>query len=300
MSIIVNTNMSALNIQQNLATAGDAMKVAMQRMATGSKINQASDDAAGMAVSTNFETQISGQKVAQQNAQLGSNLLTTTEGTVGVVQKNVQRIRDLIEQASNGTYDQKAKTAIRTEIASRTAEVSRLNDSANFNGIRLFGDTGTTGTGTVGVKLQVGDGADATTNAITIDKSVFASVNVSTMAGTTSAFSQTNLDTFLGSADGSTAATSTDASTLLKACDNALSSLVSKKTSIGAYQNRLTSAVDGLKVSQLNLASANSTIKDSDIAEESASYVKNQILQQASASLLAQANQAPSIAINLI
>lgn len=292
MSIVINTNMSALQIQQNVNNATSAMQTSMQRMATGSKINSAADDAAGMAVSTNFQTEISGSKVAQQNAQIGSNMLTTTEGTLNVVKSNLSRIRDLVEQASNGTYDQKAKDAIRTEIMSRVDEISRLNDVSTFNGIRLFGDTA----GTDGVKLQVGSGDAEATNTITLDATLFEDVNVSTLSAT---FTDTNINALLGDGAG-TDATSTDASILIAALDTAIDGVTTKKTQIGAYQNRLSSAIEGLKVKQTNLTAANSTIVDSDIAEESANFVKNQILQQASASLLAQANQAPSIAINLI
>ena len=297
MAIIVNTNMPALNIQKTLANATDGMNKSMMRMATGSKINQAADDAAGMAVSTNMTTQIEGQKTAQTNAQLGSNLLSTTEGTLDVVQKNVSRIRDLVSQAANGTYDSKALKAIRVEIQSRSDEVSRLSDSTKFNGIRLFGDTtAVTGAATVGVNIQVGAGSVAADNVINLASTMFTDVAVSCLSGN---MTTANFDALLGTTAGS-AATTKDASMLLSACDLALDNIVGKKTNIGAYQNRLTSAVEGLATSNTNLKAARSTIQDADIAEESASYVQNQILQQASASLLASANQAPSIAINLV
>jgi len=286
MAIIVNTNMSALGIQQNLASAGDAMQVAMKRMATGSKINSAADDSAGMAVAANLTTTINGSKVAQTNVQLGSNLLSTSEGTLNTMKSNIQRIRDLTEQAANGTYDSKSKTAIKSEIDARVLEITRLGTSTEFNGIKLFS---TSTTGAQALSLQVGSGA-ASDNTIALDASLFASVTASslgvTAASITTAFATTG--------------TAANFTTLLANCDTALDAITTKKTSIGAYQNRLASASETLKVSSLNLSAARSTIQDADIAVESANYVQNQILQQASASLLAQANQAPSIAINLI
>ena len=303
MAIIVNTNMSALQIQGSLASAGDAMKIAMQRMSTGSKINQAADDAAGMAVSTGFQTQISGSKVAQQNATLGSNLLSTAEGTLNVVSTNLSRIRDLVEQSANGTYNQKAKTAIRTEIVQRMNEIDRLGAVSTFNQIKLFDSTAVTGTGVNGVSLQVGSGTDAN-SVITLAASIFAAVNVSAIGLVAVGGAAANLNLVLGQADGTGGATgaalATAVSSVLTSADTAIANITDRKTSIGAFQNRLASAVEGLKVQTTNLTAAKSTISDADIAQESASYVQNQILQNASATLLAQANQAPGIAINLI
>lgn len=288
MAIVVNTNMQALQIQGNLSNAKSAMDTAMQRMSTGSKINSAADDAAGMAVSTALETTISGSKVAQQNAQIGSNLLTTAEGTLNVIQSNLQRIRDLTEQAANGTYDTKARDAIKSEVLQRAAEIDRLGAATDFNGIKLFDETAGTGTGAVGIKLQIGAGSSAATNVMTLDSAMFKRVDVSALA----LGNQTSI--------GAAFETGTTAQAFLAKVDTAIDNITTRKTSMGGFQNRLSSAITGLKVQQTNLTAANSTIKDSDIAEESANYVKAQILQQTSVSLLTQANQAPSIAISLI
>lgn len=303
MAIVVNTNMQALQIQGNLGSAKSAMDTAMQRMSTGSKINVAADDAAGMAVSTGFDTKISGAKVAQQNAQIGSNLLTTSEGTLNVVQSNLQRIRDLVEQSANGTYNQKAKTAIRSEIMQRVDEINRLGSSTDFNGIKLF-DSSATGAGTTGISLQIGSGSAAATNVITLDKALFGDVTVSALGLVASGGAGAAINDVLGNAAGTGAQTgaglATAVTTLLNNCDTAINNITDRKTSIGGFQNRLSAAITGLKVQQTNLTAANSTIKDADIAEESANYVKAQILQQASVSLLTQANQSPSIALSLI
>jgi flagellin len=287
MAIIVNTNIPALQIQQTLGSATDKMNQAMLRMATGSKINSAADDAAGMAVSTNMSTQISGSKTAQANAQIGSNLLSTQEGALNVIGKHLARIRDLAEQSANGTYDSKARGAMLKELDQRFQEINRIGSNTDFNGIKLF-DTATTGS--AALNLQVGAGSD-TSNQISLGAAMFATVTVSSLGVTAAAVT---------ACFGATSPTAAQANTLLSNCDAAISAVTDKKTTIGGYQNRLTSAIEGLKVTQANLTSARSTIQDADIAEESASYVQSQILQQASASLLAQANQAPSIAVNLV
>ena len=138
MAIVVNTNLPSLQIQTNLAAAGAAQDTAMLRMSTGLKINNAADDAAGMAVATNLTTTIRGDKVASQNIQQGSSMLTTTEGTLKEIQSNLSRIRDLTVQAANGTYDSKAIAAVKTEVVQRAVEINRLSKVANFNGIDLF------------------------------------------------------------------------------------------------------------------------------------------------------------------
>jgi flagellin len=287
MAIIVNTNVPALQIQNTLGSATDKMNTAMLRMATGSKINSAADDAAGMAVSTNMTTQISGSKTAQANAQIGSNLLSTQEGALNVIGKHLARIRDLAEQSANGTYDSKARGAMLKELDQRFQEINRIGTNTEFNGIKLF-DTATTGA--AAMNLQVGAGSD-TSNQISLGASMFATVTVSSLGVTAAAVT---------ACFGATAPTAAQTNTLLTNCDAAINAVTDKKTTIGGYQNRLGSAVEGLKVTQANLTAARSTIQDADIAEESASYVQSQILQQASASLLAQANQAPSIAVNLV
>lgn len=285
MAIVVNTNVSSLMVQKNLNAATTSMNQAMERMSTGLRINSAGDDAAGMAVSSGLEKQVRGATVAQSNAQMGSSLLTVTEGSLGVIQSNLLRIRDLAEQAGNDTYGTDARTAIKAEMEARLDEIDRLSNVADFNGIKLL--DGTQGA----LRLQVGMNGTAD-DAISLDASIFENAGSSSLgvygAGGTQATFLTAMDTSAGAAG------------VLANIDSAISDVVDRKTQIGAAQNRLTSAVEGLKVQEINLTASNSAIKDADIAAESSSFVKNQILQQASSSLLAQANQTPSIALSLI
>lgn len=281
MSIVVNTNLQALSIQGNLNNATSAMNTAMKRMSTGFKINSAADDAAGAAISTQMETTLSSSKIATQNAQIGSNMLTTTEGTLDTIKANLQRIRDLAEQSANGTYTD--RSAMLAEVQQRASEIDRVSLNTDFNGTKLLD-----GSVTANVNLQVGTGTGAS-DSIGLDSTIFAKANTSalstnmTSAGITSGF-----------------ADAASSKTFLGYVDTALKNVTDRQTKIGAFQNRLTSAQANLTVQQTNLAAANSTIKDADVATESANYVKAQILQQASVSLLSQANSAPQVALKLI
>lgn len=280
MGITVNTNMQALRIQHNLDVATSKMNTSMERMASGSKINSAKDDAAGLAVSTTLKNTISSSKVATDNVHIGSDMLSSIEGTLDVISENLGRIRDLTEQASNGTYSTDDLAAISSEVGKRLSMVDNLATSTTFNGIKLLD-----GSATAGITLQIGTGS-AAVDKLTLESSIFAGVNMtSTLSGLTTAISA-----------GNPAATSVYLGTI----DTAVKNMTSRVTAIGAAQNQLAAVADGLSVQTQNLTSALSTIRDADIANESASYVQQQILQSASASLLTQANSAPQIALTLI
>lgn len=277
MSITVNTNMQALRIQNNLTDATKKMNTAMERMASGSRINSSKDDAAGLAVSTTLENTISSSKIASDNVGIGSDLLSTAEGTLDVIAQNLARIRDLTEQASNGTYSEDDRKAIASEVAKRLTAISDLASSSTFNGINLLD-----GSATGGITLQTGTKAG---EQLTLSSSIFAEVDLGDLEG---------MDATIQSG------TPSEISDLLTSIDTVVTNTIERVTSIGAYQNQLEAVSDGLTVQQNNLTSALSTIKDTDIAAESARYVQSQILQSASASLLVQANSSPQIALTLI
>lgn len=280
MAITINTNIASLIVQKNLQDATNGMNSAIERMTTGLKINKASDDAAGMAVATRMESKLSSAAVANSNAQIGSSMLTTAEGNLDLISEHLQRVRDLTEQAANGTYGTDAMIAIKTEVASRLDEIDRLVGNAEFNGKKLLDGT------TSSINLQVGTGSTAN-DYITIE-GIFESATSASLVGVDGA--------------GSAAKYADDSSArgFLTEIDKAIDKVTERKTKIGAYQNRVSSAVDALEVQVENLTSSVSTIKDADIATESSNYIKNQILQQAAASLLTTANQTPSIALNLV
>ena len=166
MSITVNTNIPSLTAQKSLNGATTRMNTAMERMSTGLRINSSKDDAAGLAVANKLDYKVSSLKVAQDNAQMGASMLDTMEGVMTTINDNLVRIRDLTEQAANGTYGTDAMTAITTEINARLAEINRVAQSTEFNGKKVLNGEVTE------VKLQVGITGDAN-SVITLDSAVF-------------------------------------------------------------------------------------------------------------------------------
>ena len=282
MALTINTNLGSLIVQRNLADATEALNRSIERMTTGYKINSAGDDAAGYAVATKMDTQLSSISVAQDNVAIGSSLLSTAESNYDLIVTHLQRIRDLTEEAANGTYGQDSIDAIKAEVTARWAEIDRISDSTEFNGIKLL--DGSAGA----INLQIG--IDSTANSqLALDAALFDDASAQELTGVAQ-------NTFLGyfTVGG------TNYDDALNAIDDALDEVTSRQTNIGAIQNRLDSAADALDVQYSNVTSSLSTIKDADVAAESSEYIKAQILQQASASLLSTANQTPSIALNLI
>ena len=296
MSITVNTNMQALRIQGNLSSATDKMNTAMQRMSSGSKINSAKDDAAGLAVSTTLSKTISSSKVASDNVKVAQDMLSTAEGTLNVITSNLTRVRDLTEQAANGTYSASDKTAIAAEVTARLTQINALATGASFNGSALF--TGTAGNKTVSV--QSGTGATDQTAIVGATGGFIFDTITTAGYGLTNGTPTAANDLATAITSGTTAQITTFLGAGANTIDAAIANITSRQTSIGAAQNQLSAVSDGLTVQQTNLTSALSTIRDADVAQESASYVQSQILQQASASLLVQANSAPQIALTLI
>ena len=302
MAIIVNTNMSALKTQKNLNNASNSLQTALERMSTGLKINKAADDAAGLYVATNLNTQISGSKVAKNNISTGNNVLSTLEGDLDVILDNLNRIRDLSVQAANSIYDKSAMGAMKDEIDQRLQEIDRISLASNFNGLQLLAGEGQLAEN--GLRLQVGANADSAANAISLDETFFAKTDSTTLG--TSYTGQLPNGTTLDTNDGLSGnldaafANASSAAQYIDIIDAAIDDISSKKSTIGATMNRLDAALTSLTTVIENNTAAKSTIMDADIAEESAEYTKQQILQQTSSALLVQANQLPSLALNLI
>ena len=284
MALTINTNVASLLVQKNLEAATSSLNTAIERMTTGFKINSAKDDAAGMAVAIKLDTQLSSYDVASQNVAMGSSLLTTVEENEELVLGHLQRIRDLAEQAANGAYSTDSKAAIAAEIDSRVAEINRLSESVEFNGIKLLDGSKTS------LNIQVGiNGGDV----IDIGGSM-GSTSATALLGGTYGGTAAGTEIVDGVSDTATAAD------VLTAVDGAINTIKDRITKIGAFQNRLDSAAESIEVAQTNITSALSTVRDADVSTESSNYIKAQILQQASATLLTTANQTPSIALNLL
>ena len=329
MTLTINTNVSSIIAQRNLNNATNSLNQSIERMSTGYKINHAKDNAAGYSISNMWNTQLGSLDVAADNAATGSDLLTTAEQTYGLLTEHLQRIRDLTEQAANGTYGSSSLKAIQSEVVARLQEISRIAANSEFNGIKLMSYTqdgdgsGVTGNG---INLQVGLYQDKN-SVINLDVSLFKDASVKGLFGDNTAL-KTNLEKANGAAvdvaNYNTAAgykafaaacaglkvkgddlilqddADYGANKMLTYIDDAIDEISRRTTAIGAAQNRVESAISAIDVQSQNLTSSLSTLRDTDVAEESSSYIQAQILQQASATLLATANQTPSIALNLI
>ena len=304
MAIIVNTNITALKTQKNLNNATNSMNQALERMSTGYKINSAKDDAAGLYVATGLDVQIRGSKAAQSNAATGINVLQTVEGDLDNILDNLQRIRDLAVQAANSIYDEDAMSAMQQEAQARVDEIKRISLASNFNGLELL--SGESNLSRDGLRLQVGANADKDANSILIDAEIFGATNASTLGMTadiakvSGASAKITADTTVATGLEEAFKAATTASTYIAVLDTAIDTISSRKSTIGAVMNRLEAAETSLVTTIENATAAKSTIMDADIAEESAEYTKNQILQQTSSALLVQANALPQIAIQLV
>jgi len=303
MSVVINTNVDSTRIQNLLTNSTDKLSESMQRMSSGLKIINAKDDAAGTVISARMKVQLNGNEIAQKNVQNANALLSTVEGNVDVVADNLSRIRDLTLQAKNGTYSEEEIKAMDDEVQQRIAEINRVHSSAKYSSLKLFSDEG--GLDTNGATFQVG--ADAgQDNTITADSSIFKSIEFSTVSGLQN-FSLTSLADNAPSMKATGSGKSiddvpgdTNYDKAVRALDIAIDDLSDRKSQIGSAGNRLDSALSTLTTQFENLSSSNSLITDADIAAEASKFTQNQILQQISTSLLAQANSAPSIAMSLV
>ena len=300
MALTINTNLSSMIVQSNLAKSTSQLNNAIERMTTGYKINHASDNAAGYSIARNWEAKLGSLDVAADNAATGADMLSTLESHYSLISKHLQRVRDLTEQAANGTYGSDSLKAINSEITARLEEVDRIAANCEFNGINMMD-----GSQTKDINIQVGIDSDSTRSQITLDKSLFASGKIAKLFGTTSA------DTTIAevakkctgynpSASGTSHTTSDKPKDMLANIDKVINEISNRVTTLGAAQNRIESAVESIGVQSENITSSLSTLRDADVATESSNYIKAQILQQASATLLATANQTPSIALNLL
>ena len=270
MSVVVNTNSLSIGIQSNLQNATTDLAKRMKRLSSGLRINSASDDAAGLAISAKLNSHVSGSDVAKNNAQTGINMLQTAEADLGQIATLLQRMRDLAVQSANGVYSNTERSNLNTEYCSLNTEIGRIVDSSSFAGQSLF--SGST------VKFWIGAGSTTNTNSIDVDLEA-----ASTIKGS------------LGAID-----SATNAQTAIGTIDNHISTIASKRANLGSKINTLSSTITRIATTKENLASAKSTLLDADIAEEAAAMTRSQILQQTATTMLQQANQAPSIALMLV
>lgn len=322
MAVVIKTNLESLIVQRNLNAATVSLDEAINRMSTGYKINKASDNAANFSIANSWVTKLGSLDIATQNASMGKDLLSTAEENYSLITSHLQRVRDLTEQASNGTYGSVSLKAIQSEIKARLEEISRISANTEFNDISLMSSDPLVSNG---LDLQVG--IDNSNNSvIKLSSSLFTDASVSGLFSSNSSFvsivnaanggsapSKINSDDGYMAVSGAFAglkklnnkwviqtASGYKPKDTLAAIDAAISDISNRVTSLGSAQNRVDSALSALDVQSQNLTSSLSTVRDTDIAKESSAYIQAQILQQASATLLSTANQLPSVALNLI
>ena len=274
MGLRVNTNVASINAQRNLSSVTDRLGGNYRKLSTGLRISSAADDAAGLAISERLRSQVRSLEQGKRNANDGISLVQTAEGSLNEVSSILTRLRELAVQSSNGTVSNQDKKTLDEEFQSLIGEVNRIGRSTEFNGVKLLDGSSSS------VSFQVGFGTTA---------------GIDTLAVSLSASLSTSLA--LNSLDIGSGGATTTAITNIDAAINAVSSL---RGSLGAIQNRLGSTINNLAIQTENLTAAESRIRDVDIAYETSQLTRNNILQQASISVLAQANAQPQSALQLL
>ena len=280
MALRINYNLAASVAQRSLASSQDNYATQAQRLSTGLRINKASDDGAGMAVSERLKNQVRGLNQAARNAQDGISLIQTAEGAMSEAHNILARMRELAVQAANDTITNTDRTNLNTEFTSLLAEIDRIANSTQFNGVAVL--TG----GSTAMNLQIGANTDSGgDNVFTLNITPAGSFYASVLSPTMSDMGVT---------------TQSIANLAISSLDYAINKVSTARTQIGSMQSRLESATRTLGVASENAAAANSRIADADVAASMSELVRAQILQQAGVSVLAQANQAPSLVLQLL
>jgi len=292
MALRINYNFESVSAQRNLTGTQSSFFKAIEQLSSGLRINKAADDAAGMAVSEKLKNQVRGLNQAQRNAQDGVSMLQIAEGALNETHSVLARMRELAVQSANDTLTNSDRLHIQAEVNQLVAEVDRISVSTQFNKASLLNGTSTTVAFTgLSLKLHIGPNNEPTTpdgsNEITMSI-------MNAGASTLGVHVLTNLS-------GSTSITSQGgANTAIKTLDDAIDNVSVVRGRIGAMQNRLQSTINSLGIAAENTGAANSRIRDADVAQAVSDMVKNQILQQSTMAVLAQANQAPQMALQLL
>ena len=283
MALRINYNYESISAQRNLSSTQGSFFNAIEQLSSGLRINKAADDAAGLAVSEKLKNQVRGLNQAQRNAQDGISLLQTAEGALNETHSLLGRMRELAVQSANDTLSNSDRLHIQDEVNALLSEVDRIANSTQFNKINLL--NGTTNNATE-VLLHVGANIESGTN----DNEITVSI--------------TNSDTVALGVDALASAisltTQSGANSAISALDTAIETVSTTRGQIGAYQNRLDSMINSLGVASENAGAANSRIRDADVAKSVSEMVRTQILQQSTMAVLAQANQAPQMALQLL
>lgn len=288
MALTVNTNIASLNTQRNLSNTSNALQTSMQRLSTGSRINSAKDDAAGLQISNRLTSQINGLNVAARNANDGISMVQTAEGALQQSTNILQRMRDLVLQAGNGTNSDKDLASLNEEVVELQSELNRISTTTSFGTKKLLdGDIGAGGgTPVTTVSFQVG-AYGGTGDSIEVDFGE--KKDAGTLGVDASKVDLTK-----------TGETNFSVSDMLTAIDGAIETIDTQRAKFGAVQNRFDNTISNLQNISENVSAARGRIQDTDFAAETANLSKNQILQQAGTAILAQAKQLPQAVLSLL
>jgi flagellin len=276
MGLRINTNVASVNAQRSLRLTRQALDKSLERLSSGSRINRAGDDAAGLAISESLKAQIRGTKQAERNAYDGISMVQVAEGGLTEISNIAVRLRELAVQAASDTIGSNERKFLNVEYEALLSEIDRISNSTEFNRVPLLNGAGGI------IDIQVGTGNNPTTDRITFDPSA------NNVSSTALGLNLTNV------LDKNAAQSS------LAFIDKAISGVSSIRADFGAIQNRLQSTVNNAAISIENISAANSRIRDADMAEETAELTKQNILSQAGTSVLAQANNSGAGALQLL
>jgi len=276
MGLRINTNVASINAQRNLRLTRHDLDLTLEKLSSGQRINRAGDDAAGLAISENLKAQVRGLKQAERNAMDGVSLVQIAEGGLSEISNILIRLRELAVQAASDTIGPTERKFLNVEFEQLTSEIDRIATSTEFNRVPLLNGTGAV------FDIQIGTRNDPISDRLTFDASS-ADVNVAALG--------LNL---------ASVADKISAQNSLAGIDQAIISVSGIRADFGALQNRLQSTINNIAISIENLSSANSRVRDTDIAAATAELTKNSILVRAGTSVLAQANQSTTNALTLI
>ena len=286
MGLTINTNIQSLNAQRLLSKNTRMQQKSYEKLASGFKINKASDDSAGLQISESLRTQIRGSQQAGNNVQDGINVLNIMDGTMQTLTDNLQRMRELTVQAANDTYANDQRSAIASEISQLSVDIDRIAKGTQFNGKLLLDGS------ISNYYMQVGANYNSAVDRIDLANiggiNPFASVSVRQLVGLTGTTTTLNV------------MNSSSALKVLERLDGALQKVNNRRASLGAMINRLDGTFNNLSLNIESQSASESRIRNTDVAKESAELTRNQVLQQASVQILSQANQVPQLALKLL
>jgi len=285
MAITLGTNVASLKAQRTLGLSSDGLGKVFERLSSGQRINSASDDAAGLAIADSLRSDQRVATVAIRNANDGISTIAIADAALGEIGNTLTRLAELSEQSANGVFSVAQRSALTNEFVALASEIERIAVTTEFNGVKLLSGNST-------LVLQVG-----------FDSASTSQISYTGVQGTLSALNLAgaNSSVLVYSINGTSISEGQSASrAALDAVNAAIESLASTRGKLGAAESRLKVAITNLSVARENFASAESRIRDVDVAAEAADLTRLGILQQAGASVLAQANQQPSLALSLL